>query len=59
MAEGKETLTIDDFSFQLGMINCFAEMVACGVKRMAISPPLSPDDYSRVSAASDLIVKQF
>ena len=50
---------IDTYSFQLGMINCFVEMVACGVKTMAISPPLTPDEYSRIEAASDKIVREF
>ena len=27
---------IDRISFELGMINCFVEMVACGVKKLAI-----------------------
>jgi hypothetical protein len=50
---------IDTLSFQLGMINCFVEMVACGVKRMAISPPLSPDEYGRVKEAAEKIVREF
>ena len=37
---------IDKLSFQLGMINTFVEMVACSVKKLAISPPLTPEDYS-------------
>lgn len=59
MTQDNEVLQVDSFSFQLGMVNCFVEMVACGVKRMAISPPLFPADYARIQAASDLIVKQF
>jgi hypothetical protein len=50
---------IDRNSFQLGMINCFVEMVACGVKKMAISPPLMPEDYQKIRHASDEIVKGF
>lgn len=53
------TMKIDTFSFQLGMINCFVEMVACGVKRMAISPPLLPDEYDRLKEHSDRIVREF
>ena len=52
-------IKIDRVSFQLGMINCFAEMVACGVKDLAISPPISPEDFAPVKTASDLIVKKF
>jgi hypothetical protein len=48
---------VDTLSFQLGMINCFAEMVAVGVKRLAISPPLRPEDYEVIREASDAIVK--
>ena len=55
----KHELEIDRASFQLGMINCFVEMVACGVKKLAISPPLSPDDYELISKASDKIVESF
>ncbi len=47
---------IDRLSFELGMINCFAEMVAAGVKRLAISPPLTPGDYERLREASEEIV---
>lgn len=38
------------------MINCFAEMVAVGVKRLAISPPLRPDEYDSLREASEAIV---
>lgn len=44
-------------SFSLGMINCFAEMVAVGVKRMAISPPLTPGEYEEIREASETIVE--
>jgi len=50
---------IDPFSFQLGMINCFVEMVACGVKQLAVSPPLSPSQYDALAPYSDQIVKGF
>ena len=52
-------LKIDRASFQLGMINCFVEMVACGVKRLALSPPLAPEDYSMLKDLSALIVERF
>ncbi len=48
---------LDVRSFQLGMINCFAEMVAVGVKRLAISPPLTPAAYEEIRDASEAIVK--
>ena len=50
---------LDKVSLELGMINCFAEMVACGVKKLAISPPLSPEDYSMIGSLSDEIVQSF
>jgi len=52
-------LKIDRISFQLGMINCFVEMVANGVKKLAISPPLRPEDYDAIKEASNKIVKAF
>jgi hypothetical protein len=50
---------IDRISFQLGMINCFVEMVACGVKRLALSPPINPDDYDVIGPLSDEAVRRF
>ena len=50
---------IDTFSYQLGMINCFVEMVACGVKKLAISPPLTPTEYTSVAPASEKIVHEY
>jgi hypothetical protein len=57
----KETveIKIDRSSFQLGMINCFVEMVACGVKKLAISPPLFPKEYFSIRKASEKIVRSF
>ena len=59
MQNENSDFTIDRFSFQLGMINCFSEMVSCGVKKLALSPPLSPQDYNRIKKFSDDIVKGF
>ena len=50
---------INRISFQLGMINCFVEMVACGVKKLALSPPVIPEDYEKIGQASDDIVNGF
>lgn len=59
MSKQHKRKRIDHFSFQLGMINCFAEMVACGVKQLAISPPLSPEQYDIIAPCSDRIVNGF
>ena len=50
-------MDIDRTSFQLGMINCFAEMVAVGVKCLAISPPLDPEEYEGIRETSEAIVE--
>ena len=59
MKNQSEKIKIDRISFELGMINCFVEMIACGVKKMAISPPIPPEDYDAVAAASEKIVAGF
>jgi len=59
MKSNHKGLRIDQHSFQLGMINCFVEMVACGVKRLAVSPPLRPEDYEAVQHSSDIIAHAF
>lgn len=48
---------IDQRSYQLGGINTFAEIVDLGIKKMALSPPLSPkamddimNDVERIAA---------
>jgi len=50
-------MNVHQRSFQLGMINCFAEMVAAGVKPLAISPPLTPEEYEEIREASETIVQ--
>ncbi len=59
MKKDKKKINVDRLSFQLGMMNGFAEMVACGVKYLAISPPLSPEDYSSIRDASKKMVQSF
>ncbi|MFO7890928.1 MAG: hypothetical protein R6V04_11380 [bacterium] len=59
MGSKEKSFNIDKTSFQLGMINCFVEMVACGVKRLALSPPLISDDYKKIAPYSDRIVQEF
>jgi len=50
---------LDRISFEVGMINCFVEMVANGVKTLALSPPISPENYNLIGPLSDKIVKGF
>jgi len=52
-------MEIDRISFLLGMMNCFTEMVAVGVKKLALSPPLTPRDYEAVAGASQKMVEAF
>ncbi|MBN1274104.1 MAG: hypothetical protein JXB26_17710 [Candidatus Aminicenantes bacterium] len=59
MKQKKEHFSVDRLSFQLGMINCFVEMVACGVKKLALSPPLLPEDFEVVGPASQKMVEEF
>lgn len=39
--KGRKRGRIDSFSYQLGVMDCFCEMVAAGVKRLAMSHPFS------------------
>lgn len=54
-----EVYDIDPISYCLGMINCFVEMVACGVKTLALSPPIEPNEYEIIKRESDKIVNGF
>lgn len=57
--EEKMKYNLDKISFELGMINCFIEMVACGVKKLAISPPILPENYEHIALLSDEIARSF
>ena len=59
MDESAPLVKIDRLSFEIGMINCFVEMIACGVKRLALSPPLSPGDFEKIEPWSKKIVTGF
>jgi hypothetical protein len=59
MEESTALNRIDRCSFKIGMINCFVEMVACGVKELALSPPLTPEDYEQIKPWSAKIVAGF
>jgi len=59
MNSNKQEFIIDRISFELGMINCFIEMVACGVKKLALSPPIPPEDYDIIAKYSGKAVEEF
>ena len=59
MTDKEEIIIIDNKSFKLGMVFCFAEMVASGVKKIALSPPLSPEEYKDINNKSEQIANRF
>lgn len=53
---------VDDFdldSYHLGMIYAFAEVVGSGVKPLALSPPLTPEEYNRLKKPIEEIAAQY
>lgn len=51
--------TMDLPSFQLGKMYVFSEIVGAGVKDLALSPPLSPDDMEEIMAGASEIADEF
>lgn len=49
----------DEISYQLGIIDCFCEMVASRVKRLALSHPLTPLQHQQLGRASDAIATRY
>ncbi len=49
---------LDRRSFILGMVAAFSECVAGGCKRLALSPPLSREDYRMVTAEAEEIIEK-
>ena len=49
---------LDRRSFILGMVTAFSECVAGGCKRLALSPPLSRDDYWTIAAEAEEIIEK-
>ena len=37
--DGKAARPIDPYSYQAGVMDCFCEMVSCGLKKLAMSHP--------------------
>ncbi len=59
MSRIENVIAIDNKSFKLGMVFCFAEMVASGVKKIALSPPLSPEECRSITSKTNDIVERF
>ena len=51
-------MMLDKRSFILGMITAFSECVAGGCKRLALSPPLTRDDYVSVAEEANAIIEK-
>ena len=49
---------LDKRSFILGMVTAFCECVAGGCKRLALSPPLSDDDYAALAGEACEIIEK-
>ena len=48
--------TIDERSYQLGVIGAFAEVVGLGVKRLALSSAMSPEDMDALIDEAEAII---
>ncbi|MGD0803153.1 MAG: hypothetical protein ABSA11_03670 [Candidatus Bathyarchaeia archaeon] len=46
-------------SYHLGMIYAFAEIVGSGVKPLALSPPLTREEYDRLKAPIRLVADKY
>ena len=46
-------------SFELGTIFSFCEMVKAGAKKLALGPPLKPEQYEKIREGNEQIVKKF
>ena len=51
--------TPDKVSFILGMITAFSECVAGGCKRLALSPPLTREDYAEAGSEAEEIISRY
>ncbi len=52
------TRAIDDYSFALGIIFAFSEVVAAGVKQLALSEPASPEHMQALLPEATRIAKR-
>ena len=51
-------MTSEKRAFILGMITAFCECVAGGCKRLALSPPLKPDEYEEICGEAGLLIQK-
>ncbi|MBR6185717.1 MAG: hypothetical protein IKQ41_05590 [Clostridia bacterium] len=49
---------MDKKSFILGMITAFCECAAAGCKQLALSPPLSREDYTALHAEAEALIQK-
>ena len=54
--QSEQEPTIDERSYQLGVIGAFAEVVGLGVKRLALSSPMSPEDMDALIDEAEKII---
>lgn len=52
-----KSIPIDQVSYQLGMITAFAEVVATGVKKLGLSPPLDPEKVAQVMLGAESVAR--
>jgi len=55
--EGFDSVRVDKISYQLGMITAFVEVVAAGVKKLGLSPPLDRETFDQVMAGAKSVAK--
>lgn len=49
---------IDERSYQLGVIGAFSEVVAAGVKKLALSSPMSPEEMDGLMKDAERIARE-
>ena len=57
-AEANKLWEMDNRSYQLGVIAAFSEVVAVGVKKLALSAPLSPEEMSQLLPDAERIAEE-
>lgn len=56
--ETEKSWEMDNRSYQLGVIAAFAEVVAAGIKKLALSAPLSPKDMAQLLPDAERIANE-